>query len=228
MIKDYHSIYFKEGEGDYQPGIATEAEEESKLAMIDESGEPLDNESANNRAVSQLRDIQNDEERRTIAKIQAFEQLERILNTISIRDKLDIAKVLTSQTIEIPEILEQQIVASGQVKALLEFYLNNENFQLLKAVNLVVKNAGVVEQIVDLDLQLVVYLMQTLDGGINANEEQLRYFKDNEKKRFDDVLTVHKSEKIVCDDDFANDLEDFFNAERNEIHNAIVARRIGQ
>ena len=52
MIKDYHSIYFKEGEGDYQPGIATEAEEESKLAMIDESGEPLDNESINNRAVS--------------------------------------------------------------------------------------------------------------------------------------------------------------------------------
>jgi hypothetical protein len=30
--------------------------------------------------------------------------------------------------VEIPEIIEQQIVASGQVKSLLEFYLSNENF----------------------------------------------------------------------------------------------------
>lgn len=39
MIKEYHQIYYKEGETDYQGGIAVEAEEESKLVMIDESGE---------------------------------------------------------------------------------------------------------------------------------------------------------------------------------------------
>jgi hypothetical protein len=38
-------------------------------------------------------------------------------------------------------------------------------------VNLVVKNPGAVEQIADLDLQLIVYLMQTIDSGINANED---------------------------------------------------------
>jgi hypothetical protein len=38
-------------------------------------------------------------------------------------------------------------------------------------VNLVVKNAGVVEQIADLDVQLIVYLMQIIDTGIKSNEE---------------------------------------------------------
>jgi hypothetical protein len=60
--------------------------------------------------------------------VQAFELISRILNTITVRDKLDVAKLLTSQMVEIPEIIEQQIVASGQVKSLLEFYLSNENF----------------------------------------------------------------------------------------------------
>lgn len=60
--------------------------------------------------------------------MQAFELISRILNTITVRDKLDVAKLLTSQMVEIPEIIEQQIVASGQVKSLLEFYLSNENF----------------------------------------------------------------------------------------------------
>jgi hypothetical protein len=60
--------------------------------------------------------------------LQAFELISRILNTITVRDKLDVAKLLTSQMVEIPEIIEQQIVASGQVKSLLEFYLSNENF----------------------------------------------------------------------------------------------------
>lgn len=67
---------------------------------------------------------------------------------------------------EIPEVLERQIITSGQSLALLEFYLSDENFQLLKALNLVSKNAGVVQQIVDLDLQLIVYLMQTVDMSI--------------------------------------------------------------
>ncbi len=67
---------------------------------------------------------------------------------------------------EIPEVLERQIITSGQSQALLEFYLSDENFQLLKALNLVSKNAGVVQQIVDLDLQLIVYLMQTVDMSI--------------------------------------------------------------
>lgn len=98
--------------------------------------------------------------------------------------------------VEIPEIIEQQIVASGQVKSLLEFYLSNENFQLLKAVNLVVKNAGAVEQIADLDLQLIVYLMQMIDSGISSNEEQLRFFKESEKVRNQDVTTVKRGEKI--------------------------------
>jgi hypothetical protein len=35
----------------------------------------------------------------------------------------------------------------------------------------VVKNAGAVEQIADLDLQLIVYLMQIIDTGIDSNEE---------------------------------------------------------
>jgi hypothetical protein len=39
-------------------------------------------------------------------------------------------------------------------------------------------------------------------------------------------MTVHKGEKIECNEDFARDLEDFFNAERRDIHNAIIARRI--
>jgi hypothetical protein len=60
--------------------------------------------------------------------VQAFELISRILNTITVRDKLDVAKLLSSQMVEIPEIIEQQIVASGQVKSLLEFYLSNENF----------------------------------------------------------------------------------------------------
>ena len=40
------------------------------------------------------------------------------------------------------------------------------------------------------------------------------------------MSTVHKVKKIECDEDFAKDLEDFFNAERKNIHNAIIAHRI--
>ena len=68
--------------------------------------------------------------------------------------------------------------------------------------------------------------MQIIDTGIKSNEEQVTYFKENEKQRIKDVLTVHKVKKIECDEDFAKDLEDFFNAERKNIHNAIIAHRI--
>ena len=68
--------------------------------------------------------------------------------------------------------------------------------------------------------------MQMIDSGISSNEEQLKFFKESEKVRNQDVMTVHKGEKIECNEDFARDLEDFFNAERRDIHNAIIARRI--
>ena len=57
-------------------------------------------------------------------------------------------------------MLEEQIFNSDQAKFLLEFYLSEDNFQLLKAMNLVVRHPRFLEQIVDLDLQLLVYLLQ--------------------------------------------------------------------
>jgi hypothetical protein len=42
MIKEYHQIYFKEGDGEYMGGAAAEVEEESNLVMIDESAESQD------------------------------------------------------------------------------------------------------------------------------------------------------------------------------------------
>jgi hypothetical protein len=44
--------------------------------------------------------------------------------------------------------------------------------------------------------------------------------------RIRDVSTIHKVKKIECDEDFARDLEDFFNADRRDIHNAIIAHRV--
>lgn len=68
--------------------------------------------------------------------------------------------------------------------------------------------------------------MQTIDSGINANEDQLKYFKDSENQRNQDVSRLKKGEKIDCNEDFATDLEDFFNAQIKDIHNAIIAHRI--
>jgi hypothetical protein len=73
-------------------------------------------------------------------------------------------------------VLEKQIVNSGQAKFLLEFYLSEENFQLLKALNLVASHPRFLEQIVDLDLQLLVYLLQQIDTGISQNEGALNGF----------------------------------------------------
>jgi hypothetical protein len=64
-------------------------------------------------------------------------------------------------------VLEEQIFNSDQAKFLLEFYLSEDNFQLLKAMNLVVRHPRFLEQIVDLDLQLLVYLLQQIDTGIS-------------------------------------------------------------
>ncbi len=64
-------------------------------------------------------------------------------------------------------MLEEQIFNSDQAKFLLEFYLSEDNFQLLKAMNLVVRHPRFLEQIVDLDLQLLVYLLQQIDTGIS-------------------------------------------------------------
>ena len=91
MLKEYHSIYFKEGDGDYQKNIG-DNEEESK-AGIDEEGESF---VANKRFAEQIQEIQNDVERRNFAKVQAFELFSKILATLSIKDKLEIAKVLSS------------------------------------------------------------------------------------------------------------------------------------
>jgi hypothetical protein len=64
-------------------------------------------------------------------------------------------------------VLEEQIFNSDQAKFLLEFYLSEDNFQLLKAMNLVARHPRFLEQIVDLDLQLLVYLLQQIDTGIS-------------------------------------------------------------
>lgn len=37
---------------------------------------------------------------------------------------------------------------------------------------------------------------------------------------------MHRTERIICDDEFANDLEEFFKADRDDIHKAIIDRRL--
>jgi hypothetical protein len=37
---------------------------------------------------------------------------------------------------------------------------------------------------------------------------------------------LHRTERIICDDEFAKDLEEFFNADRDDIHKAIIDRRL--
>jgi hypothetical protein len=68
--------------------------------------------------------------------------------------------------------------------------------------------------------------MKIIDTGIDSNENQLNFFKENEKQRIRDKSTFEKVKKIECDEDFAQDLEDFFNADRRDIHNAIIAHNI--
>ena len=64
MLMEYHSIYFKEGDGDYQKNSG-DMEEESKTG-IDEEGESF---VANKRFADQIQEIQNDDERRNFAKV---------------------------------------------------------------------------------------------------------------------------------------------------------------
>lgn len=38
--------------------------------------------------------------------------------------------------------------------------------------------------------------------------------------------TINRTERIVCNEDFANDLEDFFSATRDNLHNAVIGLRM--
>ena len=78
------------------------------------------------------------------------------------------AKVLSAEILDVPLILENTIVKEGQIRFLLEFYLSDANLQLERAIDLVRNNLPQsVQTLADLDIQLLVLFLQTLDESLS-------------------------------------------------------------
>jgi hypothetical protein len=53
-------------------------------------------------------------------------------------------------------------------------------------------------------------------------------YKEAERERIEDLMKINRGEMIICTEDFAQDLEEYFNAEKKNIHNAIIERNISE
>ena len=121
------------------------------------------------------------------------------------------AKVLSAEILDVPLILENAIVQEGQIRFLLEFYLTETNLQLERAIDLVRNNLpNSVETLADLDIQLLVLFLQTLDESLSQNGQRLKELREEEKERVEDLKKLVRHSDIECSEDFASDLEDFY------------------
>jgi len=66
--------------------------------------------------------------------------IKHALERVSISEKIEVVKALSSEILEVPDILEQTIVREGHIRYLLEFYLSDNNLQLEKAIDLMRNN----------------------------------------------------------------------------------------
>ena len=99
----------------------------------------------------------------------------------------------------------------GQIRFLLEFYLSDTNLQLERAIDLVKNNLPQsVQTLADLDIQLVVLFLQTLDESLSQNKQRLQELRIEEAERVEDLQKLVRYSDIECSDDFASDLEDFY------------------
>ena len=94
------------------------------------------------------------------------------------------AKLLSAEILDVPLILENAIVKEGQIRFLLEFYLSDTNLQLERAIDLVKNNLPQsVQTLADLDIQLVVLFLQTLDESLSQNKQRLQELRVEEAER---------------------------------------------
>ena len=89
--------------------------------------------------------------------------------------------------------------------------MSNHNLQLEKAVDLVRDNLPQsVRVLADIDLQLLVFFLTTLDDSKVQNGERLKELQKEERDRKDDLYKVHKHSDFECSEQFADDLSDFY------------------
>lgn len=89
--------------------------------------------------------------------------------------------------------------------------MSNHNLQLEKAVDLVRDNLPQsVKVLADIDLQLLVFFLTTLDDSKVQNVERLKELQKEERDRKDDLYKVHKHSDFECSEQFADDLSDFY------------------
>ena len=121
------------------------------------------------------------------------------------------AKLLSAEILDVPLILENAIVNEGQIRFLLEFYLSDSSLQLERAIDLVRNNLPQsVQTLADLDIQLVVLFLQTLDEAVSQNQQRLQELRLEEMERVEDLKKLVRHADIECSEDFASDLEDFY------------------
>ena len=65
-------------------------------------------------------------------------------------------------------------------------------------------------------------------GTWAKGRESVISYKEAEKERIEDLMKINRGEMIICTEDFAQDLEEYFNAEKKNIHNAIIERNISE
>ena len=119
--------------------------------------------------------------------------------------------MLSAEILDVPLILENTIVKEGQIRFLLEFYLSDANLQLERAIDLVRNNLPQsVQTLADLDIQVLVLFLQTLDESLSQNKQRLIELRAEEAERAQDLQKLVRFSDIECSDDFASDLEDFY------------------
>ena len=66
------------------------------------------------------------------------------------------------------------------------------------------------QTLADLDIQLLVLFLQTLDESLSQNKQRLLELRAEEAERAQDLQKLVRYSDIECSDDFASDLEDFY------------------
>jgi len=69
---------------------------------------------------------------------------------------------------------------------------------------------GSIQIIADLDIQLAVFFLKTLDDALDQNNQRLNDLLKEENNRINELMQNIKNADIDCTDDFATDLEEFY------------------
>lgn len=97
---------------------------------------------------------------------------------------VELATGIWMMKMTLPILVEERLKAANQHQVLLELYLSDSRLDLDKAVELAQNDPhGLTRALMDTDMQLLAFFLETLDQSIIDNSEQLAAIDANKAER---------------------------------------------